>query len=82
MHEHFSATLLSFWRRRELCGEGDLGGLQGDSGAGYDGYINEYWASRLLRDAKLYKIGGGTSEIQRMLIGRELFCEAIGGRNV
>ena len=44
---------------------------------GGNGYINEYPAGRLLRDAKLYEIGGGTSEIRRMLIGRELF-EATG----
>lgn len=40
---------------------------------GANGYINEYSAGRLLRDAKLYEIGAGTSEIRRMLIGRELF---------
>jgi isovaleryl-CoA dehydrogenase len=40
---------------------------------GENGYINEYPAGRLLRDAKLYEIGAGTSEIRRMLIGRELF---------
>jgi isovaleryl-CoA dehydrogenase len=40
---------------------------------GGNGYINDYPAGRLLRDAKLYEIGGGTSEIRRMLIGRELF---------
>jgi isovaleryl-CoA dehydrogenase len=40
---------------------------------GANGYINEYPAARLLRDAKLYEIGAGTSEIRRMLIGRELF---------
>jgi len=40
---------------------------------GANGYINEYPAGRLLRDAKLYEIGAGTSEIRRMLIGRELF---------
>ena len=40
---------------------------------GGNGYINEYPAGRLLRDAKLYEIGAGTSEIRRMLIGRELF---------
>ena len=39
------------------------------------GYINEYPTGRLLRDAKLYEIGAGTSEIRRMLIGRELFNE-------
>ncbi len=40
---------------------------------GGNGYVNEYPAGRLLRDAKLYEIGAGTSEIRRMLIGRELF---------
>ncbi len=40
---------------------------------GGNGYINEYPAGRLFRDAKLYEIGAGTSEIRRMLIGRELF---------
>ncbi len=40
---------------------------------GGNGYINEFAAGRLLRDAKLYEIGAGTSEIRRMLIGRELF---------
>ncbi|MDP1605736.1 MAG: isovaleryl-CoA dehydrogenase [Rhodocyclaceae bacterium] len=42
---------------------------------GGNGYINEYPAGRLWRDAKLYEIGAGTSEIRRMLIGRELFME-------
>lgn len=42
---------------------------------GGNGYINDYAAGRLLRDAKLYEIGAGTSEIRRMLIGRELFAE-------
>ncbi len=42
---------------------------------GGNGYINEYPTGRLLRDAKLYDIGGGTTEIRRMLIGRELFEE-------
>jgi len=40
---------------------------------GGNGYINDYAAGRLLRDAKLYDIGAGTNEIRRMLIGRELF---------
>ncbi len=40
---------------------------------GGNGYVNDYAAGRLLRDAKLYEIGAGTSEIRRMLIGRELF---------
>ncbi|MBX3670344.1 MAG: isovaleryl-CoA dehydrogenase [Rhodocyclaceae bacterium] len=42
---------------------------------GGNGYINEYAPGRLWRDAKLYEIGAGTSEIRRMLIGRELFAE-------
>jgi isovaleryl-CoA dehydrogenase len=42
---------------------------------GGNGYINEYSTGRLLRDAKLYEIGAGTSEIRRWLIGRELFAE-------
>ncbi|MCF8878770.1 isovaleryl-CoA dehydrogenase [Hyphobacterium sp. SN044] len=42
---------------------------------GGNGYINEYATGRLLRDAKLYEIGAGTSEIRRWLIGRELFTE-------
>ncbi len=44
---------------------------------GGNGYINDYPAGRLLRDAKLYEIGAGTSEIRRMLIGRELFHETV-----
>ena len=43
---------------------------------GGNGYINDYPTGRLLRDAKLYEIGAGTSEIRRMLIGRELFLES------
>ncbi|MGF1754390.1 isovaleryl-CoA dehydrogenase [Vibrio makurazakiensis] len=43
---------------------------------GGNGYINEFPAGRFLRDAKLYEIGAGTSEIRRMLIGRELFEES------
>ncbi len=42
---------------------------------GGNGYINDYDVGRLWRDAKLYEIGAGTSEIRRMLIGRELFAE-------
>ena len=42
---------------------------------GGNGYINEYPTGRLLRDAKLYEIGAGTSEIRRWLIGHELFEE-------
>jgi len=44
---------------------------------GGNGYINDYPTGRLLRDAKLYEIGAGTSEIRRMLIGRELFEETM-----
>jgi len=44
---------------------------------GGNGYTNDYPAGRLLRDAKLYEIGAGTSEIRRMLIGRELFAETM-----
>ena len=44
---------------------------------GGNGYINDYSTGRLWRDAKLYEIGAGTSEIRRMLIGRELFNESI-----
>ncbi len=43
---------------------------------GGNGYINDYPTGRLLRDAKLYEIGAGTSEIRRMLIGREMFQES------
>jgi len=48
-------------------------GLEAIQALGGNGYINEYPAGRLLRDAKLYDIGAGTNEIRRMLIGRELF---------
>jgi isovaleryl-CoA dehydrogenase len=47
--------------------------LEAIQALGGNGYINEFSAGRLLRDAKLYEIGAGTSEIRRMLIGRELF---------
>lgn len=49
--------------------------LQAIQALGGNGYTNDYPAARLLRDAKLYEIGAGTSEIRRMLIGRELFKE-------
>jgi isovaleryl-CoA dehydrogenase len=49
--------------------------LQAIQVLGGNGYINEFPTGRLLRDAKLYEIGAGTSEIRRMLIGRELFNE-------
>ena len=47
--------------------------LEAIQSLGGNGYINDYPTGRLLRDAKLYEIGAGTSEIRRMLIGRELF---------
>ena len=50
--------------------------LQAVQTLGGTGYINETSPGRLLRDAKLYEIGAGTSEIRRMLIGRELFRES------
>jgi len=49
--------------------------LQAIQCLGGNGYVNEYPTGRLLRDAKLYEIGAGTSEIRRMLIGREIFNE-------
>ena len=50
--------------------------LQAIQALGGNGYTNDYTAGRLLRDAKLYEIGAGTSEVRRMLIGRELFAES------
>jgi len=49
--------------------------LEAIQALGGNGYINDYPTGRLLRDAKLYEIGAGTSEIRRFLIGRELFAE-------
>jgi isovaleryl-CoA dehydrogenase len=49
--------------------------LEAIQALGGNGYVNDFPTGRLLRDAKLYEIGGGTSEIRRMLIGRELFEE-------
>ncbi|MDG1292896.1 MAG: isovaleryl-CoA dehydrogenase [Pseudomonadales bacterium] len=51
--------------------------LQAIQTLGGNGYTNEYPTGRLLRDAKLYEIGAGTSEVRRMLIGRELFKETL-----
>ena len=50
--------------------------LEAIQALGGNGYVNEYPTGRLLRDAKLYEIGAGTSEIRRMLIGREMFAES------
>jgi len=49
--------------------------LQAIQTLGGNGYVTDFPTGRLLRDAKLYEIGAGTSEIRRMLIGRELFME-------
>ncbi|MCG6873168.1 MAG: isovaleryl-CoA dehydrogenase, partial [Gammaproteobacteria bacterium] len=64
-----SAILYAAERATELA-------LEAIQVLGGNGYINEYPTGRLLRDAKLYEIGAGTSEIRRMLIGRELFEES------
>ena len=50
--------------------------LQAIQSLGGNGYVNDYPTGRLLRDAKLYEIGAGTSEVRRMLIGRELFTDS------
>ena len=55
------------------AGEATHAALEAIQALGGNGYINDYPAGRLLRDAKLYEIGAGTQEIRRMLIGRELF---------
>lgn len=49
--------------------------LQAIQCLGGNGYVNEYDTGRLLRDAKLYEIGAGTSEVRRIIIGRQLFKE-------
>jgi isovaleryl-CoA dehydrogenase len=54
--------------------------LQTVQALGGNGYTNDYPAGRLLRDAKLYEIGAGTSEMRRLIIGRELFNDARGSR--
>ena len=54
-------------------GSGHAGLPQAIQALGGNGYINDYAAGRLLRDAKLYEIGAGTQEIRRMLIGREIY---------
>jgi len=66
------ASVILWWAEKATWMEG--GGVQIFGG---DGYINEYPLGRLWRDAKLYEIGAGTSEIRRMLIGRELFGETM-----
>ncbi len=61
-----AAILFGAERATQCC-------LEAIQALGGNGYINDYAAGRLLRDAKLYEIGAGTQEIRRMLIGRELF---------
>ncbi len=61
-----AAILFGADRATQMC-------LQAIQALGGNGYINDYAAGRLLRDAKLYEIGAGTQEIRRMLIGRELY---------
>jgi isovaleryl-CoA dehydrogenase len=61
-----AAILFGAERATQVC-------LEAIQALGGNGYINDYAAGRLLRDAKLYEIGAGTQEIRRMLIGRELF---------
>jgi isovaleryl-CoA dehydrogenase len=51
--------------------------LEAIQALGGNGYVNEFPTGRLLRDAKLYEIGAGTSEVRRMLIGREIFSETL-----
>ena len=53
-----------------------LAGLDAIQMLGGNGYINDYAAGRLLRDAKLYEIGAGTQEVRRLLIGRELYRQS------
>ena len=55
-----------------VCSKNNIKTVQALGG---NGYINDYPAGRLLRDAKLMEIGAGTSEVRRILIGRELFNE-------
>ena len=61
-----AAILFGADRATQIC-------LEAIQALGGNGYINDYSAGRLLRDAKLYEIGAGPQEIRRMLIGRELY---------
>jgi isovaleryl-CoA dehydrogenase len=61
-----AAILFGADRATQMC-------LEAIQALGGNGYINDYAAGRLMRDAKLYEIGAGTQEIRRMLIGRELY---------
>jgi len=67
---------LGLGRGHPVCvREGDACRARAIQILGGNGYINDYPAGRLLRDAKLYEIGAGTQEIRRMLIGRELYAK-------
>ncbi len=82
VYEVAKACDLNLITRKDAAGailycseQATLMALQAIQCLGGNGYINEYPTGRFLRDAKLYEIGAGTSEIRRMLIGRELFNE-------
>ena len=66
-HDAATAILFAAERATQVA-------LEAIQALGGNGYVNDYPAGRLLRDAKLYEIGAGTQEIRRMLIGRELFA--------
>jgi alkylation response protein AidB-like acyl-CoA dehydrogenase len=65
----------SKWVRRELVTYQIFKHLNWIYSAGGNGYINDYPTGRFLRDAKLYEIGAGTSEVRRLVIGRSLNAE-------
>ncbi|MCU0759983.1 MAG: acyl-CoA dehydrogenase family protein [Steroidobacteraceae bacterium] len=68
-HDAAAAILFAAERATQVA-------LEAIQALGGNGYVNDYPAGRLLRDAKLYEIGAGTQEIRRMLIGRELFARS------
>jgi isovaleryl-CoA dehydrogenase len=68
-HDAAAAILFSAEKATQVA-------LEAIQALGGNGYVNDYPAGRLLRDAKLYEIGAGTQEIRRMLIGRELFAKS------
>ena len=70
-----AGTLRGLGFRLDSQPEGALLALDAIQLLGGNGYINDYPTGRLLRDAKLYEIGAGTSEIRRWLIGREMMAE-------
>jgi isovaleryl-CoA dehydrogenase len=68
-HDAAAAILFAAERATQVA-------LEAIQALGGNGYVNDYPAGRLLRDAKLYEIGAGTQEIRRILIGRELFARS------